>query len=46
MLIKNNFPLTHFFWYYQTLKNTKNYFYIKFSIETNKASIVSNLSTE
>ena len=31
--------LTHFFWYYQTLKNMKNYFYIRFSIKTNKTYV-------
>ena len=38
MLTKDSFPLTHLFLYYQTLKNTKNYLYTKFSIETNGAS--------
>ena len=37
MLTKNNFPLTHGFLCYQTLKNTKNYLYTKFSFEINEA---------
>ena len=37
MLTKDSFPLTHFFLGYQILKNTENYLYTKFSIETNKA---------
>ena len=36
MLTKYNFPLTHFFWCYQTLENTKNYLHTTFSIKTNK----------
>ena len=37
MLTKNSFPLTHIFLYYQTLENTKNYLYTKFSFEINEA---------
>ena len=37
MLTKNNFPLTHGFLCYQTLENTKNYLYTKFSFEINEA---------
>ena len=41
MLTKYSFPLTYyyFFLYYQILKNTKNYLYIRFSIETNETDI-------
>ena len=35
MLTKDSFSLTHFFLYYQTMENTKNYLYTMFSIETN-----------
>ena len=37
MLTKDSFPLTYLFLCYQTLKNTKNYLYTRFSIETNGA---------
>ena len=37
MLTKNSFLLTHLFLCYQTLENTKNYLYTRFSIETNGA---------
>ena len=33
MLTKDNIPLTNFFLCYQTLENTKNYFYTRFSID-------------
>ena len=38
MLIKDNFSLTHLFLCYQTLENTENYLYTRFSIETNGAN--------
>ena len=37
MLTKDSFPLTHLFLCYQTLENTENYLYTRFSIETNGA---------
>ena len=37
MLTKDNFLLTYIFLYYQTLENTENYLYTRFSIETNGA---------
>ena len=37
ILTKNIFFFTHFFLYYQTLKNTEDYLYTRFSIETNRA---------
>ena len=39
-LTKNSFPLTSFFWCYQTLENVKNYLYRRFSDETNRAGVV------
>ena len=37
MLTKDSFPLTHLFLCYQTMENTENYLYTRFSIETNRA---------
>ena len=37
MLTKDSFPLTYLFLCYQTLENTENYLYTRFSIETNRA---------
>ena len=39
MLTKDSFPLTYLFLYYQTLENTENYLYTRFSIETNGALV-------
>ena len=36
MLIKDSFPFTHLFLCYQTMENTENYLYTRFSIETNE----------
>ena len=41
MLTKDSFLLTHLFLCYQTLKNTENYLYTMFSIETNGAVVES-----
>ena len=41
LLTKDSFPLTNFFFCYQTPKNVKNYFYRGFSSETNRVLIKS-----
>ena len=38
MFTKYSFPLTHLFLCYQTLENTENYLYRRFSIKTNGAT--------
>ena len=39
MLTENSFPLIYFLLCFQTLENTENYLYTKFSIERNGALV-------
>ena len=40
MLTKNSLSFTRLFLYYQTLENRENNLYTKFSIETNRAIVI------
>ena len=44
MLTNDSFSLTHFFLSYQTLENTENYIFTRFSIKTNGTLMFLNLS--